>query len=100
MQVATDLQLTHARVTKLLCYREALENGCRLVCLPLLSFLALFSALQGMEASPLDGEIPRYLAPGIALFEVVDDDLLPIKPIGIQVIQLPLIAIPMARKTY
>lgn len=39
-----------------------------------------------MESSLLDREIPRYLAPSIALFEVVDDDLLPIRPIGIQVL--------------
>ena len=37
-----------------------------------------------MPATPVDG-IPRYLTPSVALFEVVDDDLLPIKPIGIQV---------------
>ncbi|CAN0120686.1 unnamed protein product [Ascophyllum nodosum] len=40
--------------------------------------------LKGMEASPLDDEIPRYLSPSVALFEVVDDDLLPIRPLGIQ----------------
>ena len=27
----------------------------------------------------------KYVTSGIALFEVVEDDLLPIKPIGIQV---------------
>lgn len=32
----------------------------------------------------MDG-FPRYLTPSIALFEVVKDDLLPIRPIGIQV---------------
>ena len=37
-----------------------------------------------MEATPVDGW-PRYLTPSIALFEVVKDDLLPIRPIGIQV---------------
>lgn len=37
-----------------------------------------------MEATPVDG-LPRYLTPSIALFEVVNDDLLPIRPIGIQV---------------
>lgn len=40
--------------------------------------------MQGMEATPVDGW-QRYLTPSIALFEVVDDDLLPIRPIGIQV---------------
>ena len=40
---------------------------------------------QDMESSPLDGEIPRYMTAGVALFEMVDDELLPIKPIGIQV---------------
>ena len=38
-----------------------------------------------MESDPLDGEITRYMSPSIALFEVVEDDLLPIKPIGLQV---------------
>lgn len=42
------------------------------------------AVFQGMEAAPLEG-VPRYLAASIALFEVVDDDLLPIKPLGIQV---------------
>lgn len=28
----------------------------------------------------------KYMTAGIALFEVVEDDLLPIRPIGIQVI--------------
>lgn len=37
-----------------------------------------------MESSPLDGTVERFLVPSIALFEVVDD-VLPIKPIGIQV---------------
>lgn len=37
-----------------------------------------------MPSTPVD-DIPRYLAPSVALFEVIDDDLLPIKPIGIQV---------------
>lgn len=40
-----------------------------------------------MESSPLDGTVERFLCPSIALFEVVDDDLLPIKPIGIQLSQ-------------
>lgn len=43
------------------------------------------AVLQGMESDPLDGEITRYMSPSIALFEVVEDDLLPIKPIGLQV---------------
>lgn len=38
-----------------------------------------------MKSSPLDDEIPRYLAASVALFEMVDDELLPIKPLGIQV---------------
>eukprot|EP00752_Nemacystus_decipiens_P012081 g10711.t1 len=42
--------------------------------------------LKGMPATPVDG-VPRYLTPSVALFEVVDDDLLPIKPIGIQLSQ-------------
>lgn len=40
--------------------------------------------LQDMPAVPVE-DVPRYLAKGIALFEVIDDDLLPIKPLGIQV---------------
>ncbi|CAM9747614.1 unnamed protein product [Pylaiella littoralis] len=44
-------------------------------------------ALQGLEPAPLDGEIVRYLAPSVALFEFVDDELLPLKPIGIQLSQ-------------
>lgn len=39
---------------------------------------------QDMEAYPIDG-VDRYLTPCVALFEVVDDDLLPLKPVGIQV---------------
>lgn len=39
-----------------------------------------------MEASPLNEHTPRYLAKGIALFEATDDELLPLKPIGIQVL--------------
>ncbi len=38
-----------------------------------------------METSPLDENTPRYLAKGIALFEATDDELLPLRPIGIQV---------------
>lgn len=37
-----------------------------------------------MEASPIE-DVPRYLAKSVALFEAIDDDLLPLKPIGIQV---------------
>lgn len=44
-----------------------------------------------METSPLEG-IPRYLAPSVALFEAVDDELLPLKPLGIQVRQRPPVA--------
>lgn len=40
--------------------------------------------LQGMKTSSVEGW-QKYLTPGIALFEYFDDDLLPIKPIGIQV---------------
>lgn len=40
-----------------------------------------------MKADPLDGKTERFLAPSIALFEVVDDDLLPLKIIGIQLSQ-------------
>lgn len=39
---------------------------------------------KGMPATPVDG-VTRYLAPSVALFEVVDDDLLPLRPLGIQV---------------
>eukprot|EP00903_Cladosiphon_okamuranus_P008352 g8033.t1 len=42
--------------------------------------------LKGMPADPVDG-ITRYLTPSVALFEVVEDDLLPIKAIGIQLSQ-------------
>lgn len=38
-----------------------------------------------MKTTPVQGWT-KYLAAGIALFEVVEDDLMPIKPIGIQVI--------------
>lgn len=41
-----------------------------------------------MHTSPLDkrgSNATRYLAKGIALFEATDDNLLPIRPIGIQV---------------
>eukprot|EP00752_Nemacystus_decipiens_P003497 g3229.t1 len=43
--------------------------------------------LKGLEPSPLYGETVRYLVPSVALFEAVDDDLLPLKPIGIQLSQ-------------
>ncbi|CAN0288357.1 unnamed protein product [Ascophyllum nodosum] len=49
-------------------------------------FVVDHELLTDMPAAPIQG-IPRYLAVGIALFEVVDDDLLPIKPIGIQLSQ-------------
>ena len=39
---------------------------------------------KGAKTSPVEGW-DKYLAAGIALFEVVEDDLLPIRPIGIQV---------------
>lgn len=42
--------------------------------------------LKDMESSPLDGTVERFLVPSIALFEVVDD-ILPIRPIGIQLSQ-------------
>lgn len=35
--------------------------------------------------SPLDENTPRYLSKGIALFEATEDELLPIRVIGIQV---------------
>lgn len=38
-----------------------------------------------MQTSDVQGWT-KYLTPSIALFEMVDDDLLPIKPIGIQVL--------------
>lgn len=41
--------------------------------------------MQGMKTSSVEGW-QKYLTPGIALFEYVDDDLLPIKPIGVQVL--------------
>lgn len=44
-----------------------------------------FDALKDHVAAPLDGEVERYLTASIALFEVIEDDLLPLKPIGIQV---------------
>lgn len=40
-----------------------------------------------METGKLDETIDRYLAPSIALFEAIDDELMPIKPIGIQLSQ-------------
>ena len=40
--------------------------------------------LKGMNNSEVEGWT-KYVTSGIALFEVVEDDLLPIKPIGIQV---------------
>ncbi|CAM9249501.1 unnamed protein product [Ascophyllum nodosum] len=49
-------------------------------------FVVDHELLAGMPAAPIE-DVPRYLAAGIALFEVVDDDLLPLKPIGIQVSQ-------------
>eukprot|EP00904_Undaria_pinnatifida_P008485 jgi/Undpi1/4767/HiC_scaffold_18.g08120.m1 len=50
-------------------------------------FVVDHDLLKDMEPSPLDGDIPRYLAASIALFEVVEDDLLPIRPIGLQLSQ-------------
>ena len=52
---------------------------------------------QDMESSPLDGEIPRYMTAGVALFEMVDDELLPIKPLGIQVKGSFAIRVPQTR---
>ncbi|CAM9747685.1 unnamed protein product [Pylaiella littoralis] len=49
-------------------------------------FVVDHDMLKGLESSPLDG-IVRYLAPSVALFEAVDDELLPLKPIGIQLSQ-------------
>lgn len=37
-----------------------------------------------MPATPVEN-VPRYLAKSVALFEATDDDLLPLKPVGIQV---------------
>ncbi|CAN0224047.1 unnamed protein product [Ectocarpus sp. 6 AP-2014] len=42
--------------------------------------------IKDVETSPLEG-IPRYVAPSVALFEAVDDELLPLKPLGIQLSQ-------------
>lgn len=39
-----------------------------------------------MKTTKLDETFDRYLATGIALFEVVDDELLPLRPLGIQVL--------------
>eukprot|EP00903_Cladosiphon_okamuranus_P014136 g13137.t1 len=50
-------------------------------------FVVDHDMLKGLEPSPLYGETLRYLAPSVALFEEVDDDLLPLKPIGIQLSQ-------------
>ncbi|CAM9993234.1 unnamed protein product, partial [Ectocarpus fasciculatus] len=46
-------------------------------------FVVDHELLKDMEAYPIDG-VERYLTPSVALFEMVDDDLLPLKPIGIQ----------------
>lgn len=40
---------------------------------------------QGLEPDSFEGTTDRYLTPCVALFEAVDDELLPLKPIGIQV---------------
>ncbi|CAM9271580.1 unnamed protein product, partial [Laminaria digitata] len=49
-------------------------------------FVVDHELLDRMETTPVQGWT-KYLAPGIALFEVVEDDLMPIKPIGIQLSQ-------------
>ncbi|CAM9249351.1 unnamed protein product [Ascophyllum nodosum] len=49
-------------------------------------FVVDHELLAGIPATPIE-DIPRYLAVGIALFKVVNDDLLPIKPVGIQLSQ-------------
>ncbi|CBN79156.1 Lipoxygenase [Ectocarpus siliculosus] len=48
-------------------------------------FVVDHELLKDMEAYPIEG-VERYLTPSVALFEVIDDDLLPIRPIGIQVV--------------
>ncbi|CAM9988636.1 unnamed protein product [Ectocarpus sp. 4 AP-2014] len=49
-------------------------------------FVVDHELLKDMEAYPIEG-VERYLTPSVALFEVIDDDLLPIRPIGIQLSQ-------------
>lgn len=49
-----------------------------------MSLLLYLVLLQDMPAAPVD-DVPRYLAPSVALFEATDDELLPLKPVGIQV---------------
>lgn len=48
---------------------------------------------QEVQTAPLE-DVPRYLAPCVALFEAVDDELLPLKPVGIQVRQKAGSAVP------
>eukprot|EP00904_Undaria_pinnatifida_P011936 jgi/Undpi1/7873/HiC_scaffold_24.g10345.m1 len=49
-------------------------------------FVVDHELLEGMNNSEVEGWT-KYVTAGIALFEVVEDDLLPIKPIGIQLSQ-------------
>ncbi|CAN0326469.1 unnamed protein product [Ectocarpus sp. 6 AP-2014] len=42
--------------------------------------------VKEVQTAPLE-DVPRYLAPCVALFEAVDDELLPLKPVGIQLSQ-------------
>eukprot|EP00904_Undaria_pinnatifida_P007087 jgi/Undpi1/3508/HiC_scaffold_16.g06880.m1 len=49
-------------------------------------FVVDHELLDGMSTTTTVDGWTKYLAPSIALFEMVDDDLLPIKPIGIQVV--------------
>lgn len=54
-------------------------------CCSILSSSLKHFLYQDHKTDKLDGELVRYLAPSIALFERVDDDdLLPIRVIGIQ----------------
>ncbi|CAM9888708.1 unnamed protein product [Scytosiphon promiscuus] len=49
-------------------------------------FVVDHELLAGLESSNYD-DTARYLAPGIALFEATDDELLPLRAIGIQLDQ-------------
>eukprot|EP00904_Undaria_pinnatifida_P011934 jgi/Undpi1/7871/HiC_scaffold_24.g10343.m1 len=49
-------------------------------------FVVDHELLEGMTNSEVEGWT-KYMTAGIALFEVVEDDLLPIRPIGIQLSQ-------------
>lgn len=82
--VCTQPSLEHNILNKCIS-RVGVAESCLVAASPVVCLNAVVVIVQDMGETSIDEDTPKYLAKGIALFEATDDELLPIRPIGIQV---------------